>query len=134
MASEPQQNPFSSPESSVEAIPLGPLTPMQRRVLEYYLKHRDQPLLWGPLLRDWLRRWFGTLAAYGLLIWIGYLMIPKLIPSDREIPHFAALGLAAFALGGILRDIAYLRQAVDIWPVLQDVMDWNKVAARLEGK
>ena len=133
MTSESQQNPFRSPEVPVDAIALSPLTPMQRRVLEFYWKHREHQPSWRSMLLRWLRLWSLALLGYGVAIGVGYLLIPKVWPWDDVLPHFVAVFLIALAMGGMFRDITYLRQTTHIWPILQDVLDWDKVAARLDA-
>ncbi|MCE9554056.1 MAG: hypothetical protein K8T91_11865 [Planctomycetes bacterium] len=133
MKLESQQNPYSAPEVPIEAITLTPLTPMQRRVLEFYLKHREQQPSWRGMLWRWLRLWSVALLGYGMAIGGAYFLIPKVWPWDDALPHFVAIFLCALAMGGMFRDITYLRQTTHIWPVLQDILDWDKVAARLES-
>lgn len=45
-------------------------------------------------------------------------------------PAFGTLGpsfLAVALFSIVLRDIGYFRRTVAIWPVLQQVLDWNKI-------
>jgi hypothetical protein len=132
MTLESQSNPFRSPDVSVEAVTLDRLTKLQRRALEYYLKHRGEQIGWRDAIRHFLRQWSVSTIVCGILIWLGYQSIPRLFPQDQSLPDFAALGLAALFIGMMLRDATTLQQASEMWPVLQDVLDWDKVSARLK--
>jgi len=132
MESPSQQNPFQSPETPVEAMPLAALTPRQRRILEFYLKHQESVPTTGELVWGWLKVWIVPLSVFSVMIFMLYFMNPLSLSSYGATLNYLAIFLVALVLGAFLRDISYLRQTKVVWPLLQEIIDWKKAAARLD--
>ena len=93
------------------------MTAMQQRYLQLCLRFRGRRMAIAGLL--WAsRRIYAVLlllfsAAAGLL----YILVTPAAP--------AYVGSALVVV--ILRDIGYFRRSVMLWPVLEQVLDWNHV-------
>ena len=93
------------------------MTPLLRRNLRLYLRHRGQRMTITSLL--WAnRRMYALLAtAFGLFaVFLYYAIGP-----------FAAwyIGVAFATL--LARDIGFYRRSAMLWPVLEQVFDWERV-------
>ena len=98
-----------------------------RRNLQLYLRHREQRMTITGLL--WAnRRMYALLAtAFGLFAAFLYYAVGA----------FAAwyIGVAFATL--LARDIGFYRRSVMLWPVLEQVFDWDRIeqlAASAEPK
>lgn len=97
-------------------------TNQKRKVLEQYRDfHREAPRM-GSL-------WRKSLKAHLVLLALLLLVVP--ITWFLEIPSIGlfTVGLTA---GAILRDSAWFRRSVQFWPLLDSIIDWNKVDTLLE--
>lgn len=93
------------------------MTPIQRRNLEIYLHFRDQPMTVPALI--WANR-----RIYFLLLSL-YTAFAALVYTAFGMTGAAFVGVALAAV--LLRDIAFYRRSVAVWPMLQEVLDWNKI-------
>lgn len=95
------------------------MTRLQLRNLQVYLQYRERPMTVAGLF--WANRW------------IYFLSLP-LFGAATALFYFAGgwrmAGYAPVAFLCILaRDVGYYRRSARIWPVVKEVMDWQKVEA-----
>jgi Flp pilus assembly protein TadB len=93
------------------------MTRLQRRNLEIWLKFRDRPMTVRGLLWANRRTYLIMLIGFGLLCWLIYTSVGLL---------GSAFVAVAFAIA-VLRDLGYFIRSARAWPVLREVIDWNKV-------
>jgi len=93
------------------------MTPLQRRNLQLYLRFREHSPTVSALLWANRRNYLILLSALGGLGGFFYLAVGGVSAS-----FFAV----AFVIS-VLRDIGHYRRSIDIWPVLRQVLDWNKI-------
>jgi hypothetical protein len=93
------------------------MTRLQQRNLKLWLRFRGQRLTILGLIWANRRMYLLLILAFGTLAALAYI-------------YFGALGawflLVAFA-AVFVRDIGFYRRSVAIWPIFQQVFDWNKV-------
>lgn len=94
-----------------------PLTKSQKRQLAVYLKLRDQPL--SVLGLVWFNRrayaaFFAIALVSGIIAYWGFCGLGA-----------AFVGVAYGAM--FFRDLGYYRRAKHTWPVLCEVLAWDKV-------
>ena len=93
------------------------MNPLQHRSLQLYLYFRERPMTVAALL--WANRrvylimglFFGGLGSF----------------VYSQFGSEGAVLVAVAFVTVVLRDIGYWRRSVKIWPVLKQVLDWNKV-------
>ena len=93
------------------------MTRLQRRNLQLYLHFRERPMTVFALLWSNRRIYFLLLLVFGGMGAFVYSM-------------FGASGAAYLAVAFVItvaRDIGFYRRSAGIWPVLQQVLDWNKI-------
>ena len=100
------------------------LTRTQRRLLTIYEKYRDRPMTIGSLLWASRKVYAILLGVFGVVIAYFYFVDLAFIGS------FFVVALAAT----LLRDFGYFRRSVAIWPVLREVIDWDRVAQKLRDE
>ncbi len=98
------------------------LTYYQKRSLEFYLIQKDkQPTLISMFVFNIrLYAWTGVLFIGAILFY--YFL------SGLEAAYIAG----ALFVGVFLRDIGILRKSVRNWPLLQEIIDWDKAALLTE--
>ena len=98
------------------------LTLTQRRLLQFYNRHRSTPLSIGTVIRShapsWILMAITAVASYGLL--------------KSEWPLFAGLYIGICG-GAFLRDVSRLRTLFHTWPITRAVLDGDKVEKLLEA-
>ena len=114
-------NPYQSPAAE-DSPPPFPLSRVQRKSLEFYWKHRGQPLTLGRLIWLVLPGWI--MMSVVLLPAVGVVTL-----FNRDGTLYLMFG---FLAGIVVRDLAYLQSTIHIWPVMDEVLDWNAVQAKLE--
>jgi hypothetical protein len=93
------------------------LTTSQLRVLRYYHDHRTK----GPTVGGFLYRF-----AKVLILWIAFAVVGSWILFEKEIFGFAYLLIGIF-VGAILREIRHLIWAMQVWPILVAITNWQRV-------
>jgi len=93
------------------------MTRLQRRHLQLYLRFRAQPMTLTGLL--WANR-----RLYVLLL-LAFAAMAALVFSTSGANAAAFVGVA-FAVV-ILRDIAWYRRSISIWPLLTELLHWDKI-------
>lgn len=94
-----------------------PMTRLQRRNLQLYLRFRDKQMTVAQLIWCNRRIYLLLLLVFAIVAALFYAAAGTLGAS------FAGVALAVM----VLRDIGYYRRSVAIWPALQRVLDWTKV-------
>lgn len=116
-------NPYESPAVCTRSPRLAYY---ERETLKAYLKfHEKPPTVWRwlqPHAAQWLRFAF-ILTALAAVAWI-------FLEPDAVLVG-AMLGIA-FLLGIAARDYSYARLVIAIWPMLDDMFDWDRVRARYD--
>ena len=93
------------------------LNRMQRRQIAWLLHFKDRPVSIAALI------WFNR-RIYAILL------IVALLTTAFEYWAFGSIGAAfvAVAFGVLfLRDVGYYRRSKNTWPVLREVIAWEKV-------
>ena len=100
------------------------LTKVQRQTLEQYQANRGKRHGVGYFLRLNLGRYLlmivAAVVAFFLLRFLGV-----------DGPAYLVLGLVA---GALLRDFGLYRQFKERWPVVESVLDWQRIDSLLEGR
>ena len=99
------------------------LTRIQRRNLVLFEQYRNRPAtIWGLL---WFSRKVYLLMSlyFGILMGGAYWMLGEYAAG--------AVGIGYFSM--ILRDIGYFRRTAMVWPVLREVIDYEKVSELLKA-
>lgn len=120
-------NPYQSPSADLSPPPF-PLSRVQRKSLEFYWKYRGRRLTLSQLIWLVLPKW----AMMPLLLLAVSLANAWLPAGGQPQLDWLLLLLVGFASGLFARDYAYLRSMVHLWPVLDEVFDWNAIQAKLE--
>ena len=101
-----------------------PLTALQRTVLESYRTFLESPLtIWRMIVHS---------SKYNAILFIFFSLMS--IISYLEVSESAGFLVAGMGAGAILRDLAHYRQRVRIWPVVKQVLDWQKIDDLLAGR
>lgn len=93
------------------------MTRLQQRNLRIYLQYRERPMTIAGLVWANRRIYILLLVLFGTVGGLFYNAFGAAIAGY--------VGVAFVAI--ILRDIGYFRRSARIWPVLQQVLDWQKV-------
>ena len=93
------------------------MNPIQRRNLQLYQHFRKQPMT---ILRLF---WANRRIYLFLLIIFG--AFAALVYFAFDFYGAAIVGVALVVL--MLRDFAFYRISVAIWPLLREILDWNKI-------
>ena len=48
--------------------------------------------------------------------------------------NWAGLLLVGFGAGAVLRDLAYFRRSVAVWPLIEEITDWDRVDQLFDDK
>ncbi len=104
------------------------MTPLQRRQLQVFREFRYQPMTVRSLVLVNWRRYLVTLTppAVGLVY---FCLVYNILP-----PGYGAIGIAVvlgMLVGLLSRDLGTLRGSAANWPVVREVIDWEKVDQRL---
>lgn len=91
-------------------------TSEQLRVLKVWERYHREGLTLGVFLRTAWLPWL-MLAGLAAVIWLLF--------SERY-PQFATLACGVLG-GAMLRDVNYFRSSARRWPVIDLVVDWEKV-------
>jgi hypothetical protein len=98
------------------------LTYYQKKSLEFYLAHKDKQvtLISMFVFNIRLYAWIGVLSL-GIILFYYFLGGPQ-----------AACIVAALIVGMLLRDIGTFRKSIRNWPLLQEIIDWDKATSLKE--
>ncbi len=100
-----------------------PLTRFQRKTLTWYLKYHDKPPTLGRLV---LRSWWTHAAMLAIGVGIAASLYYLGIPSVGTL-------LLGMMLGAVVRDIRHFWNTVMVWPLLEQVFDWERIKQLLGG-
>lgn len=93
----------------------------ERNTLLQYIKMREQsPTTAGIMVRSWKHYTF-------LVVLLASICLLAIVLEIRMIA-IVATGLVA---GAVLRDIGYARRLVRVWPLLEEIMDWNRIEKKM---
>ena len=100
------------------------LSRLQRRVLESYQEFHGEPPTIGKLISRSLVAHIAMLMGIGALLAIA-------LAADLK---YVAAGIAGAVIGVLSRDLCIFMRSVRIWPVLESVIDWEKVDELLDDE
>ena len=98
------------------------LTKVQRQTLEQYRRYRGKRPGVGFFVRSNLWRYF-------LLVGAGVVAFLLLLSLGVSGPAYLLLGLV---VGALLRDYALFRRFKQSWPVVEELLDWDRLNALLD--
>jgi hypothetical protein len=98
------------------------LTRLQYKALKIYSRYHTSGFTVGQVIRNCWRYWL-FLAAGGAF---NYFFVMPAWPAVG----WLYLGLC---MGAFLRDIGYYQVAFRIWPAIQQIFDWKRVAELIES-
>jgi hypothetical protein len=101
-----------------------PLSKVQRQTLEQYRSYRGKRP--GAVYFVRLNLW-----RYVLLVGVAVVGFMVLLSLGVSAPAYLLLGLLA---GALLRDYALFRRFKHSWPVVEGLLDWDRLNDLLEGK
>jgi hypothetical protein len=105
------------------------LTPYQHdRLITYWMWRHKQPSRWDALNRvmpQLIASSFVIVSA-GVLGLYGWL-------TDEPFIAGVALLVFGFSSGSLWASIAYVMVTVDVWPLIEKITDWDKVAELRRG-
>jgi hypothetical protein len=61
-------------------------------------------------------------------------LVPMAMGGERPHPGLVVTSWLGLSLGFILRDWAQIATLVRIWPVVAEVLDWEKISATLDAE
>jgi hypothetical protein len=93
------------------------MTRLQLRNLQVYLKYRERPMTVAGLFWTNCRLYILLLIPFGAAAALFY------FAGGWRLVGYALVAL--FSL--LLRDIGYFRRSARIWPVVKEVLDWEKI-------
>jgi integrase len=99
------------------------LSRLQRRSLSIYREFQQREMSVGALM--WAnRRSFALFVLYfAVLAGVFYFLINP----------FAAGVVMGACLVAMLRDVGYMRRSAKVWPVLREVIQWDRVSEMLNA-
>ena len=98
------------------------LSKLEKATLAFTQTYKDKnPTLIG-MFRFNAKRYVLSLMVFSIIIFIEYLFAGWLVASL----------FFAFVLGAFCRDIGIFRNRIRLWPMNREVIDWDKVAAKLD--
>ena len=100
------------------------LTPFQRKLLERYQSYRESPPTLWKLIAFALPNHFWLLVFLSLLAVILYLYAFESV--------FLIWWIMGVGIGAISRDIGHFRAVLRLWPVISQVLDYQKIDEALE--
>jgi hypothetical protein len=103
------------------------LTAFQRRALEVYHWYRHHPPAWKFYLAAML--WRSSYLIYLGIVGVAILLL--LVSRVTAIGGWIYL-LLGIIIGNVVRALLSYRQTIDLWPVLERIIDWDKVDALLQ--
>ena len=120
-------NPYQSPGQE----PASQLPERHRTILEAYLKHRDQP----PTVLVYLRKVLPFWLLVMVLMAVGaapLVLFARDATASPTLLYCGASLLAGVFIGACARDIGWIRRVVATWPVMREVIDWEKIERLLK--
>ena len=95
---------------------------LRAKYLKYYWKYHTSP----PTLLSMLPRAVVVWILFVVLL-VGAYFLASLVIDDPTY-QFGLLGLSAGVMFGVvLRDIGIMRLTEQIWPILEEIIDWEAV-------
>jgi hypothetical protein len=98
-----------------------PLTKIQRNTLVVYQQFRERPMTVSGLF--WASR-----KAY-LILFALFGAVAALYYSAGWNVGASCVGMAFVSI--VVRDIGHFRRSAAVWPVVREVLDWDRVASKL---
>lgn len=93
------------------------MTRLQLRNLQVYLKYRERPMTISGLFWANRRIYLLLLMLFGVATGLFYIAGGWRMASYALVAEFCIL----------LRDVGYFRRSARMWPVMKEVLDWQKV-------
>lgn len=98
------------------------LSQHHRRVLLIYQEYRRSGVSVATMYRY---------AWKSLAFLFAYILLVAIVMLVMGLPWVAAL-IGGMALGALFRDVAYIRQAFRLWPLLSQIINWDRITELLE--
>ena len=95
------------------------MTRLQLRNLQVYLQYRERPMTVVGLFWANRRIYLLLVIIFGVAAGLFYSV------GGWWLAGYALVALACT----LLRDLGYYRRSARIWPVVKDVLDWQKIEA-----
>jgi len=99
-------------------------TNLQNRNLELYAKYRND----RPCLRNLIA--FNRARYYPIFVIMAIGVIFLVLPDF----HIFGIIIISMTAGVLIRDLGFFRHTVLIWPLVQEIIDWNKVDQLINKK
>jgi len=113
-------NPYEAPATAARPSRLARL---ERDALKQYLMYREQQPTLLSLITGNVMHW----------LWFSMLTGPPFLIAALLLMDECVLGIWLGLLAGFaLRDVGLARLFVILWPMLNDVLDWDRVQARYD--
>jgi hypothetical protein len=126
----PYATPDHLPDDGRSASRDGSLSRFERRSLILYRKWLWSPPTMGQLVVLHFPVWILS-AGVALAV---YLLAVSVLGTASVLAVPYGCVIAGLVIGFVTRDIAICRALVRFWPTLRDVLDEDKIAAKLEGR
>lgn len=123
MNAEPMINPYASSDIRDVAT----LTTRERRILEFYLKYRENGPSRANLIVQYVPSWGLMGCTFAILL--GLLQV--LFGATAAIP--ALVFVSGAWLGAVLRDLGHCLRVIHYWPLHRRVLDWTAIENSLIG-
>jgi len=118
-------NPYQSPPPSVKQ-PSDKSRKLEATIVKYFCKCRQTPPTWF-----WLwRRGVPNLAILSLLLIGALLLLGAFNTAATLLPIATFLG--GVVLGSAWRDFGYCVRIAKQWPILESLLDWQKIEQKRE--
>jgi hypothetical protein len=114
---ERDNNPYAAPSSLDDYG----LPRHDRTTLEFYLRHRAQPLTLGFMLSRCVPIWFVLAAVFAAVAFAVSLL------HSGSYTILAVAFVAGAMIGTVSRDIGYCFRIARRWRLLVNVLDWDKI-------
>lgn len=97
---------------------------LQRQILTLYQEYHASPPSLFRLIRRNLGRYLLMLIPAAIAILLSY---------SIQRPSLGAFGLG-LVIGALLRDLGTFIRTIRIWPIIESVIDWDRVQALLKSE
>ena len=100
------------------------LSRLQRKVLSNYQIFHASPPTIAKLMS------MSIVAHIAMLMCIGTALALAIAANEK----YMAAAIAGSVVGALSRDLGVFIRIVRVWPVLNSIIDWNKVDSLLDGE
>ncbi len=119
-----QNNPYQSPPE-VKG-PSSKERKLEALIVKYFRQCRERPPTWLSLWRRFL-----PYVGIQILFIAGIILVASIIVPSAYLAHIGILSVGMI-LGSWLRDLGFCRKIALQWPVLEQLLDWDKIERKHE--